>query len=183
MNELVCVNTYVTPEEAHVAKLALEAEEIPCYVTDSAAAGLFWYMSDALGGVKLLVAADDVARAKEVLDDAATPGTDRVGDAWKNAAAAGEVEEPQGEDEETPLNDREESAQRAVKGAVLGLLFFPLQFYVLYLLLFKVFASELPLSPRSRRLAWIALAINSLCLLASYFIWRLIYWPTYLGIY
>jgi hypothetical protein len=79
---------------------------------------------------------------------------------------------PPGEgDEEDPLEDdgsdepereptgREKDAKRAFLGAVFGLLFFPLQFYVSYLLLRVLFSTE-ALGGRSRGRARVAAAIN-----------------------
>ena len=64
MNELVCVSDTMTSEEAHIAKLALEEDEIPCFLADSNCAELFSY---AMGGVKLMVPAGDVPRATQFL--------------------------------------------------------------------------------------------------------------------
>jgi hypothetical protein len=59
--------------------------------------------------------------------------------------------------EEGPLGLREESAQRALKAALIGLVMFPLQFYAIWLLL-KVCFYEGPLRPRLRRNAtWAAI--------------------------
>ncbi|HZU35229.1 MAG TPA: hypothetical protein VFA18_04955 [Gemmataceae bacterium] len=60
---------------------------------------------------------------------------------------------------EPPPNVREQTARRAVRGAVLGLLLWPLQLYVFWLLL-RVFLSDEPLTPETRRLATIAACIN-----------------------
>jgi hypothetical protein len=59
-----------------------------------------------------------------------------------------------------PMSAREENANRALRGAVVGLLFAPLQLYVFYLLLFKVFASDEPIRPIYTRRARQAAAIN-----------------------
>lgn len=65
MNELVCISDTMTSEEAHIAKLALEEDEIPCFLDNSNCAGLFSY---AMGGVKLMVPANDALRATQVLN-------------------------------------------------------------------------------------------------------------------
>lgn len=60
-------------------------------------------------------------------------------------------------EEEGPLSLREESAQRALKAALIGLVLFPLQFYAIWLLM-KVCFYEGPLRPRLRRNAiWAAI--------------------------
>jgi hypothetical protein len=65
--------------------------------------------------------------------------------------------EPLDEPEET-LTNREQTAQRALRGAVLGLLFFSLQFDVFWLLV-CVFVSDEPLSPKPLRAALLAAGI------------------------
>jgi hypothetical protein len=169
MNELVCISKHMTTAEAHVAKLALKEAEIPCFLADSNCAGLF---SNALGGVKLMVPADDVERANEILNDSAADGEDLIGDAW-HQTTPGESENVAFEsDIIVRLNEREESADRAFRASLVGLLFLPLQLYVLYLLIFKVLGSDQPLNPRSRRSAWIALSVCIPSLLLLYTLMR-----------
>jgi len=72
-------------------------------------------------------------------------------------------------DEEAPPNPTEATAERAFKGAAFGLIFLPLQFYVVFLLA-DVFFAGLPMRPRYRRKAIIAAVINVtfLILLTAY---------------
>lgn len=168
MNELVCISKHMTTAEAHVAKLALKEAEIPCFLADANCAGLF---SNALGGVKLMVPADDVERANQILNDSAANGEDLIGDAWHQMTPGQSESVADGSEIIVRLSEREESAERAFRAALLGLLFLPLQLYVLYLLVFKVLGSDQPLNPRSRRSAWIALSI---CIPSLLFIYALI---------
>jgi hypothetical protein len=67
------------------------------------------------------------------------------------------------------LTKREQDADRALRGAVIGLLFLPLQLYVFWLLL-RVFVSDEELGAGKRRKAVVAALINlpimfSFCLL------------------
>ena len=59
------------------------------------------------------------------------------------------------------LNEREQRAKRALKGALLGILFFPLQIWVAWLV-WKVYLSDLPLNSECRRAAWWAFVINGM---------------------
>jgi hypothetical protein len=116
--------------------------------------------------------ADDVERANEILNDSAADGEDLIGDAW-HQTTPGESENVAFEsDIIVRLNEREESADRAFRASLVGLLFLPLQLYVLYLLIFKVLGSDQPLNPRSRRSAWIALSVCIPSLLLLYTLMR-----------
>jgi len=162
-DELVCVANFTTAEQAAIAQINLEAQGIRCVLSNQTTAGLFWYMSDAIGGVGILVAKTDQAKALDLLDELAANKTDLIGDAWKinpndesqNVATQEVATEP-----DLPMSAREENSNRALRGAVLGVLFAPLQLYVFYLLLFKVFASDGPIRPVYTRRAWQAAAIN-----------------------
>ena len=71
--------------------------------------------------------------------------------------------------DDDPLpTERERNADRAARGAVLGIVFLPLQFYVLYLLLFKVFASEESLDDRHLHKSIAAGVINCVVLIGFY---------------
>ena len=157
-DELVCVANFTTAELAAVAQLNLESQGIRCALSNQTTTGLFWHMSDALGGVGLLVAKTDQARALELLDEPPANAAELIGDAWKTNQNDEPLDAQAESDNE--LSDREENANRALRGAVLGILFAPLQLYVFYLLLFKVFASDQKIRPLYIRRAWQAAAIN-----------------------
>jgi hypothetical protein len=70
--DFVPVAAYGTPLEADLAKNYLEAEGILVLLSDDATVGWFWYLGNAVGGIKLLVPRDQVERAAAVL--AARPG-------------------------------------------------------------------------------------------------------------
>jgi hypothetical protein len=162
-DELVCVANFTTAEQAAIAQINLEAQGIRCALNNQTTAGLFWYMSDAIGGVGILVAKTDQAKALELLDELAANKTDLIGDAWKinpDDESQNVATQEVATDPDLPMSAREENANRALRGAVLGVLFAPLQLYVFYLLLFKVFASDEPIRPVYTRRAWQAAAIN-----------------------
>lgn len=66
--ELVTIATYPTPAEAEVARVALEAEGITAFVTNDNLVGMTWILGNAVGYVKLLVAAPSAERATRILE-------------------------------------------------------------------------------------------------------------------
>ncbi len=65
--ELVTVTSYRDAYEAHLARGILEAAGIEAFVADEHLVGVDWLYSQALGGVKLRVAAESAAEARELL--------------------------------------------------------------------------------------------------------------------
>jgi hypothetical protein len=64
---LTTIATFLTPEDAEVARLALEEEGISTSMEGATAVGMVWLWSNAVGGVKLQVPEADEARAREIL--------------------------------------------------------------------------------------------------------------------
>src|SRR5437763_808572 len=94
-DKLVTIATYSTPEEAHVAKNALEAAGIPTFFADEATVGLEWILNNALGGIKLQVPDDHCEAAEQVLagqEPATAPATDEA-----DAQPPGEEGTPEGD--------------------------------------------------------------------------------------
>ncbi len=67
MTRLVTVGTFTGPIEAHLAKGRLEAEGIPAFLAHEHHIWANWVFSQALGGVKLQVVAENAARAEAIL--------------------------------------------------------------------------------------------------------------------
>lgn len=67
MEKLVTVATFDTPADAEVGKLLLEEKGIRAFLADDNLVGMNWFLSNAVGGVKLQVAASDVDQAGEIL--------------------------------------------------------------------------------------------------------------------
>ena len=63
----ITVASFSQPFEAHLAKTRLEAEEITCVVSDEYLVRVDWLLSNAVGGVKLMVPVWEAERAKEIL--------------------------------------------------------------------------------------------------------------------
>jgi hypothetical protein len=134
---------------------------------------MLWHVGHAIGWIKVQVGNDDADAARVILSQhnkSAMSTLDEPVEESPDAAESLRVssfddEEQRGEyeDEEDEreliLNDREKNADRACRGAVVGLLFLPLQLYIFYLLL-KIFVSREPLGDRGRRKVLIAAVIN-----------------------
>jgi membrane protease YdiL (CAAX protease family) len=69
MNSLVTVECFDYPTQAQVAQLELESHGIQCCLSDETIVAMDWFLSNAVGGVKLQVKHEDVARAVEILNE------------------------------------------------------------------------------------------------------------------
>ncbi|MDT9694371.1 DUF2007 domain-containing protein, partial [Streptomyces sp. P9(2023)] len=56
------------PHEAHIAKASLESAGITSFIADEHTVNTQWLYSNAIGGVRLLVAEDDAKEALEILN-------------------------------------------------------------------------------------------------------------------
>jgi hypothetical protein len=66
--ELVPVAVFMlNPAEAQIARALLEAAEIPCYLENEYTLNADRFLTGVVGGERLLVAPDDLDRAREVL--------------------------------------------------------------------------------------------------------------------
>jgi hypothetical protein len=65
--DVITIATFAKPEEAHLGRLRLERDGIPAYVADEHVLQLDWKLTNALGGVRLMVAEDDVEEALGIL--------------------------------------------------------------------------------------------------------------------
>jgi putative signal transducing protein len=174
-DRLATVATFRSPVEANLARNRLEAAGIEAFLADEETVGMVWHLTNALGGIKLQVGDRDVGEALAILAesealelpaagqaDEALPPTSGEKQPWELGRV--EVDEP-----EVALTSREQNADRALRGTVLGLLLLPLQLYAFWLLL-KVFVSDERLSPDKRRRAVVAAIIN-LPLMFGFCLW------------
>jgi hypothetical protein len=77
----VTVMTFWQPAEAHIARLRLEAEDIPCVIVDENMVAANWLWASALGGIKLQVPLGDAAQARQLLaPHSSSPGHDGSGE-------------------------------------------------------------------------------------------------------
>jgi hypothetical protein len=68
---LVTIATFLTPEDAQVARLALQSEGIPSYLEGAEFVGNLWYLGNATGWVKLQVEKTFEHRAREIFSEEA----------------------------------------------------------------------------------------------------------------
>jgi hypothetical protein len=65
---LITIKKFRDLPEALFAKGSLESADIDCFLVDDNMVRLDWFISNLIGGVKLQVAAEDVAEATEILN-------------------------------------------------------------------------------------------------------------------
>jgi hypothetical protein len=63
----VAVASFSQPVEAHLARTKLEWEGIPCVVGDENLVRVDWFLSNAVGGVKVMVPRSEAEHARDVL--------------------------------------------------------------------------------------------------------------------
>ena len=68
MNKLVTIATYDRSALANLAKSTLESEGIQCCLQDDNVVAMNWLWSNAVGGIKLQVNAQDVELARSLLE-------------------------------------------------------------------------------------------------------------------
>ena len=68
MEELITIKTYTYPHEVYVERGKLESEGIQTFLKDEATVQVYNFYSNAVGGVKLQVFADDAERAIAILN-------------------------------------------------------------------------------------------------------------------
>jgi hypothetical protein len=150
-NNFVTVATYNNSLEANLAKQLLEAEGIRCYLANESTVDLAWHLTVAVGWIKLQVHQSDVALAKSILESSIVD--EQSVSEGDESTAAEQLFPPEDEDEDdediVKLSWADETADRAFRSAVVGiiLIFLPFQLYSLWLLL------RLLVSPRRRRLS------------------------------
>jgi hypothetical protein len=76
----VVIRQYLNVPEALLAKGILDSAGIQCFLADQNIIRLDWFLSNALGGVKLLVKAEDVIAANELLNQRAPESSLTDGD-------------------------------------------------------------------------------------------------------
>src|SRR5437868_2168085 len=121
---LVTVASFASPVEASLARNRLEEAGLWAVLTDELTVSMDWGLDNAVGGIKLQVAEPDAEAARSVLEAPVEDAADEP------PAGPEDADEP-----EPVLTRREQDADRAFRGVLLGILFFPLQIYVFWLLL------------------------------------------------
>lgn len=168
-DSLVTVATFGDTVEANLAKNRLESAGVQAFLADEETVNMDWLLGNAIGRIKLQVGDQDAEAARTLLSQhgdreaSAALGPEEIRFESNLAEPTPEWEDQEADQEadefEPAPTTRDKNAERAFRGAVFGVLFFPLQFYVFYLLL-RVFLSDEPLGDRERRKAIIAGIIN-----------------------
>jgi len=86
-HELVAIRQFRDLPAALLAKGSLESAGIDCVLTDDNVVRLDWFISNAIGGIKLLVDSEDAAEAEQVLSQ---PIPERL-----DVSGVGDYEQPQ----------------------------------------------------------------------------------------
>jgi len=71
---LVTVAAYSKAEEAYLAASLLESCEIPVFVKDAHTVQMYWFYSNAIGGVKVQVPPEHLEEAKKILGETVSAG-------------------------------------------------------------------------------------------------------------
>lgn len=146
-NDLVTIASYASPVEAEIAKNRLESSDIPAFLVGENTVTMAWHLTNALGGIRLQVSLSDADKARAILR---CPKEDEGAEASQDEPSGAEADEL--DEEPPPPTSREEDADRALRGAIGGLLFWPLQLYVSWLILKVVFSEERLASPHRRNI-------------------------------
>lgn len=157
LERLVTVATFDDSVRAALAKNHLEAEGIAAVLNDELTVATDWSLSAAVGGIKLQVKPLHLERAEYLLAQLTESRDDDVAFTTTEESARELAEERAAELED--LNPSNQLADRAFRAAVGGFLFFPLHFYVWWLLLSLLDAPE-PVSRGRRWKVWMAVILN-----------------------
>jgi hypothetical protein len=156
------VATFDDPIRAQMARNFLDEHGVETMLTDEETVATAWQLSNAVGGIKLLVPETDHVLAEQLLRslERGPAPMPAVGDPTAVAATpavAHDLAAPAGGDEieETAA---EKLADRAVKAMVIGLLMPPIQLYAAYLLC-KLPSADGVLRPGGRRKVALAIAL------------------------
>jgi len=162
--ELVPVTSFATAPEAELARNALAEVGIEAFLEGDQVVSALWYLSNAIGGVKVLVAREHAARAREILEEkdageGAEPSADRVA-----LADAFPAKSDAAEDAVLETDAQDAVARRAWLAAVIGLFVCPptLNLYSLWLI-FRIAFNDAPMSPTGWRRFYGAVLVNLLC--------------------
>lgn len=163
-HNFVTIATFNSYVEANLAKQLLEAAGIPCYLANESTVNMAWHLTVAVGWIQLQVLQTNIEQAKTVL----------VGSEFETAISNDEGSpDDEIDDEIEKLSWADETADRAFRAAVVGLLllFLPIQFYSLWLLI-RLLVSRRQISNNRRIKVIFALLLD---LLNLYILWQIFF--------
>jgi hypothetical protein len=135
-DSFLTIAAFADPTEASLARNRLEAAGIQAFLMGEEAVAMAWVLTNAVGGIKLQVLECDGERARACLAEDTAAAEIPRGEGELTAETIGTEPQPliaPLEEEEPAKTNREANAERAWRGAALGLIFLPLQLYVFYL--------------------------------------------------
>lgn len=177
-HDLVKIASYGNSYEASIAQGAMEDHGIRAYVSGALAGTIMSYYGSALGGVKLLVASEDVERALSILKEMSQEATVEI-PAWECPECHSENEagfeicwscgtvapdattgldlssvrtEIKSDTIENEIN-KDALATRAFRASIIGLVILPFSFYAIYL---QILLRNAELKPSSDRLLMVS---------------------------
>lgn len=154
------VAAFPTLLEAEMARGRLEAAGIPVRLLDAGTVGVAQILSDAVGGVKVCVATEDLEEARAILQAPAEVLPEDGADA---ALAAADDDDEHDEDDEalTPAATKDDLALRAFRIAMIAFVVLPGVLHLWSLtLLVEYLRAPGEASPRARRRARAALVVD-----------------------
>lgn len=81
LEDIVVLETYYNPMLAEIIRAKLEANGIPCFLTDNSLGTMYPVYNQGSGGIKLKVFAKDVEKCREILaEDDELAGDDAEND-------------------------------------------------------------------------------------------------------
>lgn len=160
-DELVTIARFSDPFAAQLAHNDLQAAGIKSFLIDQAFTSNVWYLTTAVGGIRLQVAAGYAERAAKILSREShahrhEPEADVAEDDFRGDDATADEDQ---DDEPSRLTPREDDARRAFRCSILSLLLPFLGIYTVWLLL-KVWISHEELSRAMRNRALWAAALS-----------------------
>ncbi len=170
-DKLVTIATFGNAVEANLAKNRLETAGIRAFLADADTVDMAWQLAGALGGIKLQIPEGDEEVARSLLEGPQEAVAARAAGAARRkqrkvikltavtaagprmpSVAADEFDEDDDEadfgddedDDEAEVPEIDRVADRAFRSALFGILFFPIEFYALGLLLHILLGRDRP---------------------------------------
>lgn len=70
---MITIARFSKPEDAHLLRMRLEAGGVPAFLQDENIVQVDWLYSNAIGGVRVQVAEEDLAKARELMEEGVSP--------------------------------------------------------------------------------------------------------------
>jgi len=66
---MITIASFSKPENAHLLRMRLEAGGVTAYILDENTVQMDWLISNAIGGVRVQIAEEDIENAREILSE------------------------------------------------------------------------------------------------------------------